>query len=249
MRELKKIREALIADPSLSERHAEAVDDLRKIRRPQSGSRASAGFLGEAANAGTGASDTNSKIAVDRDRSFKYCNFLLDCGIFDEIFDEVILTKQSVKDSIRRVYPVDLDDSALSEFIDNEIKKLKAGSYQPLTPVNDPGAIGEGEHLETRKKEGLPGEGAGEPVSLDEHSDAIRTIFCDASTNEGIGGMLVRARKRAGMSQEDVAERMGTNRSNVGRIENGRSTASVSTLRKYAEAVGARLEMRLDPEN
>ena len=85
-----------------------------------------------------------------------------------------------------------------------------------------------------------------EPMTLEE-KEHLQPAFCDASSNEGLCEMLVAARKRVGLSQAAIAERMGTDRSNIARIENGRSTVSVSNLRRYAEAVGARLEMRLDP--
>lgn len=57
---------------------------------------------------------------------------------------------------------------------------------------------------------------------------------------------LVAARIRAGLTQESVATRMGTTKSAVSRLESaGRHSPSVSTLRKYARAVGCELEIRL----
>ena len=60
---------------------------------------------------------------------------------------------------------------------------------------------------------------------------------------------LLKAREKAGLTQEDVARRMGTSRPAVARIEAGggskRHSPSVSTLRKYAEAVGCKLQIRL----
>jgi len=57
------------------------------------------------------------------------------------------------------------------------------------------------------------------------------------------------ARRRAGLTQAEVAERMGTKAPAVARIESGggskRHSPSVTTLRKYAEAVGCKLEIRL----
>ncbi len=62
---------------------------------------------------------------------------------------------------------------------------------------------------------------------------------------------LLRARQRAGLTQEEVAERMGTKAPAVARLESGggseRHSPSIATLRKYAEAVGCRLEIRLLP--
>ena len=57
---------------------------------------------------------------------------------------------------------------------------------------------------------------------------------------------LISARIRAGLTQESVATRMGTTKSAVSRLESaGRHSPSVSTLRKYARAVGCELEIRL----
>ena len=62
---------------------------------------------------------------------------------------------------------------------------------------------------------------------------------------------LLRARQRAGLTQAQVAERMGTKTPAVARLEGGggskRHSPSVATLRKYAQAVGCRLEIRLRP--
>jgi transcriptional regulator with XRE-family HTH domain len=62
---------------------------------------------------------------------------------------------------------------------------------------------------------------------------------------------LLGARHRAGLTQSEVAERMGTKTPAVARLESGggsqRHSPSIATLRKYAEAVGCRLEIRLRP--
>lgn len=50
---------------------------------------------------------------------------------------------------------------------------------------------------------------------------------------------LVRAREEAGLSQTEVAERMGIDPSAVSRFESGRRDPHLSTLRRYALAVGA----------
>jgi transcriptional regulator with XRE-family HTH domain len=64
-------------------------------------------------------------------------------------------------------------------------------------------------------------------------------------------GELLRARYRAGLTQAEVAARMGAKTPAVARLEAGggsrRHSPSISTLRKYAAAVGCRLEIRLRP--
>jgi DNA-binding XRE family transcriptional regulator len=59
---------------------------------------------------------------------------------------------------------------------------------------------------------------------------------------------LLAARAGAGLTQEQVAESMGTTKSAVSRLEAvGKHSPSVSTLQKYARAVGCEVEIRLVP--
>lgn len=59
---------------------------------------------------------------------------------------------------------------------------------------------------------------------------------------------LISARTRAGLSQAEVAERMGTTQSVVARIESGRQKPSTRTLERYARATGSRIRIALVPE-
>lgn len=56
---------------------------------------------------------------------------------------------------------------------------------------------------------------------------------------------LVGERVAAGLSQTDVAARMGTSQSAVARLEGGGVDVRLSTLERYAAAVHRRLELRL----
>ena len=60
---------------------------------------------------------------------------------------------------------------------------------------------------------------------------------------------MLKAREVAGLTQADVAERMGTKPPSITRLESsltsGKHSPSVATLKKYAEAVGCQLEIRL----
>jgi transcriptional regulator with XRE-family HTH domain len=62
---------------------------------------------------------------------------------------------------------------------------------------------------------------------------------------------LLRARRQGGLTQAQVAARMGTKTPAVARLEavggSKRHSPSLATLRKYAEAVGCRLEIKLRP--
>ena len=60
---------------------------------------------------------------------------------------------------------------------------------------------------------------------------------------------LAEWRERRGMSQEMLAERMGTTKSAVSRLEgSGKHAPSLATLRKYAQAVDCQLQVRLVPQ-
>lgn len=60
---------------------------------------------------------------------------------------------------------------------------------------------------------------------------------------------ILSARREAGLTQAQVAERMGTKAPAVARLEaalvSGKPSPSLETLRKYAAALGKRLEVRL----
>lgn len=60
-----------------------------------------------------------------------------------------------------------------------------------------------------------------------------------------IAAELLRARLRAGLSQAELAERMGTSQSAIARLENGQTLPSTKTILRYAEATGSKVRVRL----
>jgi DNA-binding XRE family transcriptional regulator len=63
-----------------------------------------------------------------------------------------------------------------------------------------------------------------------------------------VAGQMLKARSRAGLTQDAVAERMGTTKSAVCRLESaGKHAPSLETLKRYADAVGCELQVRLVP--
>src|SRR6266498_565798 len=58
---------------------------------------------------------------------------------------------------------------------------------------------------------------------------------------------ILKARAAAGLTQADVAARIGTTQSAVARLESavGRHSPSIATLRRYASALGYILQVRL----
>src|SRR6266702_3648822 len=61
---------------------------------------------------------------------------------------------------------------------------------------------------------------------------------------------FLKARAAAGVTQAEVAERIGTTQSAIARLESGggKHSPSLATLQKYAHALGCRLELRLVKE-
>lgn len=57
---------------------------------------------------------------------------------------------------------------------------------------------------------------------------------------------IAKARGRAGLTQEEVAQRMQTTQSNIARLEAGRTIPSTRTLKKFAAAIGARLNITFE---
>ena len=61
-----------------------------------------------------------------------------------------------------------------------------------------------------------------------------------------VAGHMIKARSRAGLTQDAVAERMGTTKSAVSRLESaGKHAPSLATLKRYAQAVGCELQVKL----
>ncbi len=60
-----------------------------------------------------------------------------------------------------------------------------------------------------------------------------------------IGVLLRQARESAGLTQEQIAERIGTKKSVISRIENHADNVTLITLKSYAKAVGRSVQIRL----
>jgi HTH-type transcriptional regulator / antitoxin HipB len=57
--------------------------------------------------------------------------------------------------------------------------------------------------------------------------------------------LLRQARESAGVTQEEVAGKLNTKKSAISRIENHAEDIRLSTLRKYAEAIGKELKLEV----
>ncbi len=72
--------------------------------------------------------------------------------------------------------------------------------------------------------------------------------YGDLEEEYALARELLSARAQAGLTQEEVAESMGTTRSAVSRLEgSGKHSPSLRTLKRYARAIGYEVEIRLVP--
>jgi transcriptional regulator with XRE-family HTH domain len=62
-----------------------------------------------------------------------------------------------------------------------------------------------------------------------------------------LASVVIDVRNRAGLSQEELARKMGTTRLVVARLESGRWHPSMRTLQRLAQATGSRLLIRFEP--
>ncbi len=57
------------------------------------------------------------------------------------------------------------------------------------------------------------------------------------------GQIIEEARKKANLTQEELAERIGTNKSYISRVETGRTEPRVSTFYRIAAALGLQISL------
>ena len=60
-----------------------------------------------------------------------------------------------------------------------------------------------------------------------------------------IGVVLKQARQEAGFTQEELAARLNTKKTAISRIENHAEDIKLSTLERFAEAIGKRLTLKI----
>ncbi len=61
---------------------------------------------------------------------------------------------------------------------------------------------------------------------------------------EDLGGLFRRAREMAGLTQEQLAKKIGTCVSVVHRIENNKYNPTIAFLDRYAKGLGVKVEIR-----
>jgi len=82
-------------------------------------------------------------------------------------------------------------------------------------------------------------------------SEAERAEFDDAYAAAklagAVGEQIRTAREAAGLSQRELARRMGTSQAAVGRLEAGGVGATLTTLQRVASALGLEVNIELRP--
>jgi len=65
----------------------------------------------------------------------------------------------------------------------------------------------------------------------------------------GLAKAVLQARNRVGLTQAELARKMGTTQPVLARLEGGRARPSMRTLERLARATGTRLLIRFEPRH
>lgn len=78
--------------------------------------------------------------------------------------------------------------------------------------------------------------------------EKLRQMIADATINAKVAEMLYDARQKAGLTQAELAERVGTKQPVIARLEDAEYNGhSLTMLQRIAAALGQRLDIRLTP--
>lgn len=58
-----------------------------------------------------------------------------------------------------------------------------------------------------------------------------------------IGALLKMARIESGLTQDDIAKKIGTYKNNISRLENHAEDVKLSTIERYANAIGKKVKV------
>ncbi len=83
-------------------------------------------------------------------------------------------------------------------------------------------------------------------------ADLRKELFADPKFVEAYNSLepkfavinaLIAARRKARLSQAEVAERMGTTQSSIARMESGKGSVTIDSIQKYAKATGQKIKL------
>ena len=81
-----------------------------------------------------------------------------------------------------------------------------------------------------------------------ERNPKFRAAYLELEEEFAFVAEILRARASAGLTQEQLAKRMGTSQAVVARLESGRTLPSTRTLKRFAKATGHRLKISFEPD-
>lgn len=73
----------------------------------------------------------------------------------------------------------------------------------------------------------------------------VKAVYDSLETEFALIDALITMRKKSGLTQDEVAKKLGTQKSNISRLEKGSSNPSWKTLQNYADACGFDISMKL----
>ena len=75
-------------------------------------------------------------------------------------------------------------------------------------------------------------------------SPAYQEVFESTQAEFALARQLIEARTKRGMSQSELAGKMGTSQSTIARLESGKTLPSIRTLCKFAKATDSELQIK-----
>lgn len=69
----------------------------------------------------------------------------------------------------------------------------------------------------------------------------VKAEYEQLASEFALTNLLISMRQKSGLTQEEIAKRMGTQKSNISRLERGSGNPSWKTLQNYAQACGFEL--------
>ena len=85
------------------------------------------------------------------------------------------------------------------------------------------------------KRIGIPWEEAEKKMLEDPE---VRAAYDELGPEYEVARQLIRARLESGMSQKELAAKIGTRQSNISRMEGGQQNVSIGMLKKVAKGLG-----------
>jgi len=94
------------------------------------------------------------------------------------------------------------------------------------------------------------------------HNDLVKKMLENPSVKKEYDALesefallteMIKARRLAGLSQKEIAQRMGTKQTAIARLESSsgkvKHSPSLATLQRYAKAIGCRLDIKFIPNS